>query len=199
MCQSYETLALIEFMDRLYSYAMVLTQNADDAQGILEDTYVRAVANISHLGPDSNIAGWLATILRNVWCNQVRDRDINQRPASVDVKQSLEDSLLDTAKGPYEICAGNAVRDRVHAAIQQLPTEFREVILLREFEELSYREIADIVGCKIGTVMSRLARARSRLHILLDDIMPTGITRSTKSYATPEEGVKLCEQSVQDS
>ena len=90
MCQSYEPLALIEFMDQLYSYAMALTQNANDAQDILQDTYVRAIANVSHLRPDSNIFGWLATILRNVWCNQVRDRDITQRSASVDVNQSLE-------------------------------------------------------------------------------------------------------------
>jgi RNA polymerase sigma-70 factor (ECF subfamily) len=99
MCQSYEPLALIEFMDRLYSYAMVLTRDADDAQDILEDTYVRAIANISHLGPDSNIAGWLATILRNVWCNQVRDRDITQRSDSVDVKQSLEQFIYISGYG----------------------------------------------------------------------------------------------------
>jgi RNA polymerase sigma-70 factor (ECF subfamily) len=74
---------------------------------------------------------------------------------------------VDTAKDPHAACVSNIEREQVRVAIQQLPTEFREIIILREYEELSYREIGAILECPTGTVMSRLARARSRLRNLL--------------------------------
>jgi len=80
------------------------------------------------------------------------------------------DNLVNPGKNSYEIYAGEVERRTVRAAIQELPMESREIILLREFEELSYQEIASLLGCPQGTVMSRLARARSKLRPLLADI-----------------------------
>ncbi|HEY1468207.1 MAG TPA: sigma-70 family RNA polymerase sigma factor [Candidatus Acidoferrum sp.] len=74
---------------------------------------------------------------------------------------------MDTAKDPLAAYVSNIEREQVRNAIRQLPLEFREIVLLREYEELSYEEIATLLNCPVGTVMSRLARARSRLRDLL--------------------------------
>ena len=84
-----------------------------------------------------------------------------------DMEGGPVDNLVDSGKDSYEIYAGKLEVQRVRAAIAQLPLEFREVILLREFEEMSYQEIANLLDCPPGTVMSRLARARSKLRVLL--------------------------------
>jgi RNA polymerase sigma-70 factor, ECF subfamily len=80
------------------------------------------------------------------------------------------DNLVNPGQSSYEIYAGEVERRRVRAAIQELSLESREIIMLREFEELSYQEIASLLGCPQGTVMSRLARARSKLRTLLTDV-----------------------------
>jgi RNA polymerase sigma-70 factor (ECF subfamily) len=77
---------------------------------------------------------------------------------------------VDTAKDPYATYASNVEREQVRNAIQQLPLEFREIILLREYEELSYEEITTLLDCPVGTVMSRLARARAKLRELLPTV-----------------------------
>ena len=89
-----------------------------------------------------------------------------------DMEGGPVDNLVDSGKDSYEIYAGKLEVRRVRAAIAQLPLEFREVILLREFEELSYQEIANLLDCPQGTVMSRLARARAKLRALL---LPTPV------------------------
>jgi RNA polymerase sigma-70 factor (ECF subfamily) len=75
--------------------------------------------------------------------------------------------IAETAKDPYAFCVSKMEHEQVREAIQQLPVDFREIILLREFEEFSYQEIATILDCPAGTVMSRLARARAKLRTLL--------------------------------
>ena len=75
--------------------------------------------------------------------------------------------VAETAKDPYAFYVSKMEHDEVREAIRQLPTDFREIILLREFEELSYQEIATILDCPAGTVMSRLARARAKLRMVL--------------------------------
>ncbi len=80
---------------------------------------------------------------------------------------------VEPSKGPHGLYISKVEREQVREAIQQLPVEFREIILLREYEELSYQEIAVVLGCPPGTVMSRLGRARSRLRVLLSDNVQT--------------------------
>ena len=81
--------------------------------------------------------------------------------------------IAETAKDPYAFYVSKVEHEEVREAIQQLPADFREIILLREFEELSYQEIATILGCPAGTVMSRLARARTKLRTLLSAAFTT--------------------------
>jgi RNA polymerase sigma-70 factor (ECF subfamily) len=85
----------------------------------------------------------------------------------------VADIAVEPSKEPYALYISRVEREQVREAIQQLPVEFREIILLREYEELSYQEIAVVLRCPPGTVMSRLGRARSRLRVLLSDNVQT--------------------------
>ena len=85
----------------------------------------------------------------------------------IDVDETTADIAVETSKGPHSFYVSKLECEQVREAIRQLPVDFREVILLREYEELSYQEIASVLGCPVGTVMSRLARARSKLRPLL--------------------------------
>jgi RNA polymerase sigma-70 factor (ECF subfamily) len=161
----------IEHIDGLYSYALVLTRNRSEAEDLVQETYVRALAAMGRLRADSNVKSWLFTILRNTWFNQLRQ----QRTAKLVALDGEENAMdiAETAKDPYESYVGKMEHAQVRRAIQQLPADFREIILLREFEELSYQEIATILDCPAGTVMSRLARARASLRGLLSSVLRT--------------------------
>jgi|SRR5215469_3848880 len=160
------TVDFSEYLDGLYSYAVVLSRNRTEAEDLVQETCLRALRALERLRPDSNIKSWLFTILRNIWLNQLRQS--RAVPEAFDnASEDHANGLADTAEDPYAIYASNVERDQVRLAIQQLPLEFREIILLREYEELSYEEIASLLDCPVGTVMSRLARARSKLRDLL--------------------------------
>jgi RNA polymerase sigma-70 factor, ECF subfamily len=162
-----EDTTLSRHMDGLYAYAMVLSRNSSMAADLVQDTYVRALKAKESLRPDSNVKSWLFTILRNIWLNQLRHERAGPQIAELDSDENLADVSVSTSEGPHDLYMKNVERERVRAAIQQLPVEFREVIVLREYEELSYSEIANLLQCPLGTVMSRLARARSKLGALL--------------------------------
>lgn len=154
-----------EYLDALYSYALVLSRNHTEAEDLVQETCLRALRAMGRLRSDSNIKSWLFTILRNIWLNQLRQSPAPDA-ADIDLDESVA-NRADTAKDAYANYVSNIEREQVRNAIQQLPLKFREIILLREYEELSYEEIATLLDCALGTVMSRLARARSRLRDLL--------------------------------
>jgi RNA polymerase sigma-70 factor (ECF subfamily) len=155
------------YMDGLYAYAMVLSRNPAMAADLVQETYLRALKAKESLRPDSNVKSWLFTILRNIWLNQLRHERTGPKIAELDSDENLADVSVATTEDPLDLYLRKQQRERVRAAIQQLPVEFREIIILREYEELSYSEIANVLQCPVGTVMSRLARARSRLGDLL--------------------------------
>jgi len=154
---------------------MVLSRNPTDAQDLVQETCARAIRAAGSLREDSNVKSWLFTILKNIWINQLRQRRSAPKLVELDVDQSIADIVIETSEDPLASYVSKVERERVRQAIQQLPGHFREVILLREYEELSYEEIAGLLNCPAGTVMSRLARARSRLRELLlsDNQKPT--------------------------
>jgi RNA polymerase sigma-70 factor (ECF subfamily) len=164
---SYEDVVMIEYMDTLYRYAMVLTRNRTEAEDLVQETYLRAMRAMRRLRAGSNIKSWLLVILRNIWLNQLRRRRTTPKMVEIDVDETTADVVVETSKGPHAFYVSKLECEQVREAIQQLPMDFREVILLREYEELSYQEIASVLGCPVGTVMSRLARARSKLRPLL--------------------------------
>jgi RNA polymerase sigma-70 factor (ECF subfamily) len=165
--QVMEDTTLPAYMDGLYAYAMVLSRNPAMAADLVQESYLRALKAKESLRPDSNVKSWLFTILRNIWLNHLRHERAGPKLAELDSDENLADVSIATSEGPHDLYVRNLQREQVRTAIQQLPIEFREIIILREYEELSYSEIANVLQCPMGTVMSRLARARSRLGDLL--------------------------------
>jgi RNA polymerase sigma-70 factor (ECF subfamily) len=155
------------YMDGLYGYAMVLAGDATVAAGLVQETYVRAMDPIGRLREDANTKTWLYTILRNIQLNQLRQQRTRPRLLELDADEDTADLVMETAKDPHAFSVSKVEVEQVREAIMRLPLEFREIILLREYGELSYQEIAALLDCPPGTVMSRLARARSKLRTLL--------------------------------
>jgi len=170
----------IEHLDGLYSYALVLTRNHTEAEDLVQETYVRAMQATGRLRADSNVKGWLFTILRNVWFNQLRKWRNGPQMVEFEVGDGVVNSIIEPAKDSYGLYVNKIETEQVRAAIQELPIEFREIILLREYEDLSYREIASVLDCPVGTVMSRLGRARVRLRALLSDTLRSSDSPSVK-------------------
>jgi len=167
--------AALACLDGLYGYAMSLSRDQANAEDLVQETYLRAVRAFGQLVPDSNLKSWLYAIMRNVWLNQVRHAQSG--PQFVEMSDEKEDAMGQARSGdnPYASYVAGVERDSVRAAVQQLPVPYREVIVLREFEGLSYQEIAGILHCPAGTVMSRLGRAREKLRVLLSvwNVRPT--------------------------
>jgi RNA polymerase sigma-70 factor, ECF subfamily len=161
------TIDLQEYLDGLYGYAMVLSRNQAEAEDLVQETCLRALRAMERLRPDSNVKSWLFTILRNIWLNQLRQRRIAPDTVDLDSDEYGANRAVDSSKDPHAAFVSDLEREQVRHAIEKLPLEFREIILLREYEELSYEEIAAMLQCPVGTVMSRLARARSKLRDLL--------------------------------
>src|SRR5258708_32120573 len=160
---------VIENLDGLYGYAMVLTRNHAEAEDLVQETFVRAIQAMGRLRTGSNVKGWLFTILRNVWLNLLRKS--RNGPQMVEIGDGdgdgVADSVAEPAKNSHDLYVSKVEAQEVRAAIQELSVEFREIIVLREYEDLSYQEIASVLDCPVGTVMSRLGRARAKLRALL--------------------------------
>jgi RNA polymerase sigma-70 factor (ECF subfamily) len=160
----------IEHADGLYGYAVTLTRNYAEAEDLVQETFVRALGAMHRLHENSNIKGWLFTILRNLWLNELRRRRNAPQIINLEDKDGKVLELHGNFKDSHDILVAREDAEIVRSAIAELPVEHREVILLREFEEMSYQEIATILNCPIGTVMSRLGRARARLRSILEGL-----------------------------
>lgn len=165
----FEDISVLSNIDSLYRYAMLLSRNKATTEDLVQETYLRALAARERLKDDSHLKGWLFTILRNVWLNQLRKARGAPEIVALDIDSSI--SAQGKARDPHSLYAKKVECDIVRGAILQLPEESREIIVLREYDDLSYQEIASILRCPIGTVMSRLARARSKLRVLLSSTL----------------------------
>jgi RNA polymerase sigma-70 factor, ECF subfamily len=159
--------ATIQYIDSLYRYALSLTRNRDVAEDLVQDTYARALPALQRLRRDSNVKSWLFTILRNDWLNQLRKRNATPQLIQITPESNRNAEIAPHYRDSLEILVSEEENIRVHSAIEKLSDGFREIIQLREFEDLSYSEIARVLDCPVGTVMSRLARARGKLRNLL--------------------------------
>lgn len=146
-----------------YNLARWLVQNEQDAEDLVQDAYLRAFKFFKgYYGGDAR--SWLLTIVRNTCYTWL------QKNRALKLMDPIEDRLdevgMDLAD-PEMLLLQSADSQIIRQALQELPVEFREVVVMREMEELSYKEIANIIDVPIGTVMSRLARGRKRLQTLL--------------------------------
>ena len=151
--------ALLPHLDAAYDLARWLTRNDRDADDVVHEAYLRALRFIDGLRGDDGRA-WLLTIVRRTCYTWLA----RQRDARQTALVAVDDQPDDASPNPEALLIQHADRTLVRSAIQALPLEFREVLVLRELENLSYKEIAAVVDVPLGTVMSRLARARERLH-----------------------------------
>jgi len=157
--------AALKHLDSLFGYALTLVHSPSEAEDLVQETYLRATRTYEKLAPDSHIKSWLFTILRNLFLNQARHRRAGPRLLDMEDEAGAPLPLADEeAVNPLDSYLIEEKQREVRRAIDSLPPSFREVIVLREFEELSYQQIADVLECPVGTVMSRLGRARDKLR-----------------------------------
>ena len=165
----FESLAL-PHLDAAYNLARWLTGNDEDAQDVVQEAALRALRYFASFRGD-NARPWLLQIVRHTcfaWMKQNRPAQV----ISLDLTDEEGDALHDPhAEEPFAAVARGDDRAQVNQALGQLPVAYREVLVLREMEDLSYREIATIADVPIGTVMSRLARARAMMRATL---VPSG-------------------------
>jgi RNA polymerase sigma-70 factor, ECF subfamily len=163
---------IMPHLDAAYNLARWLTRNDSDAQDVVQDAYLRAFKYFDSFQGESPSA-WLLAIVRNACFTWMRRNRPSEEVAGSDAiddetagnaEPLLGGGSRQLATDPETLLIEGRDRTRVNELVAKLPAEFREVIVLREIEDLSYREIADIVGIPIGTVMSRLSRARRLLH-----------------------------------
>ena len=146
-------------LDAAYNLARWLLRNDQDAEDAVQDAYLRAYKAFSHFrGGDGK--AWLMTILRNVCYTMIKKARSHETPEPFDeeIHQSAGQSEI------REAFRQKANAESLHYALEKLPDEFREIIVLHDLEGLAYKQIAAVIGIPIGTVMSRLARARARLR-----------------------------------
>src|SRR5690348_4406582 len=154
---------VLPHLDAAYNLARYLTRDADDAQDIVQEASLRAFRYFAGFRGTAASEGraWLLAIVRNT-ARTWRDRNRHNTQAATFDEEQHSDAIA--GDHPEAAIVRQSEDEAVRAAIDRLPTEFREVIVLRELEGLSYKEISDVAGVPVGTVMSRLSRARRRLE-----------------------------------
>jgi RNA polymerase sigma-70 factor (ECF subfamily) len=158
---SFEELAMPLF-DRLYNFACWLTQDRTEAEDLLQETYVKALKGFSTFRQGTNFRAWMYRILRNTFLtSRTGLRVALEIPAD---SEDEESNFAVETQTPESILASRSDSEMVQRCIETLPVHHREVILLCEVEEMSYQDIADALAIPIGTVMSRLSRARKMLR-----------------------------------
>jgi len=159
-------------MNGLYGTAVRLTRDGDAARDLVQDTYLKALRAQSRFEPGTNLKAWLYTILHNTWRNRRRDSararvafDSDTVEAAVDAGQP---GVVDRTT-PETLLLRTVMDVDLRAALDRLPEAFREAVWLRDVEDLTYQEIADVLAVPIGTVMSRISRGRKLLHAYLTE------------------------------
>jgi RNA polymerase sigma-70 factor, ECF subfamily len=151
--------------DQLYRIALRLSGSQQAAEELVQETYLRAFRSWQSYRPGSNLAAWLATILRNVFLDEARRQQ--RRPAQESFEDTTEYYLYNQLAGsggePQEAVLNRLAGGAILEALGDVPPAFREVVVLVDIGDFSYQEAADILGVPIGTVMSRLHRGRRAL------------------------------------
>ncbi len=164
----FEQLALPLFHS-LYNFARWLARDANDAEDLVQETYLKALRSFASFEAGSNFRAWMFQILKNTFLGSRSKLEWRMTQAM----EGEEESFVVSAT-PESLLIGRRDADAVQGAIEQLPAIFREVLLLSDVEQASYREIADILSIPMGTVMSRLARARKTVRKYLSEPIAGG-------------------------
>ena len=163
---SFEELAMPLFA-KLYNFAHWLTQDRAAAEDLVQETYMKALRGFSSFRQGTNFRAWMYKILRNTflttqtglkaWASVSLDSDS-------DGDAPIEPAVSET---PESVLLARVQQETIQNALERLPVKFREIVLLCDLEEMSYQEIGELLGIPLGTVMSRLSRARKAMRVLL--------------------------------
>ena len=159
--------AALEYLDALYGAALRLTRHPDRAQDLVQDTYLKAIRAQKQFVAGTNLKAWLYTILHNTWRNRQRDGARSRVEFDSDAVEQSADVMAGVADSPEALLMRDTLSADLQAALDTLGESFREVVWLRDVDELTYQEIADVLGIPVGTVMSRLSRGRKQLYQML--------------------------------
>ncbi len=178
----FESMAM-PFMDQLYSHALRLTKNSSDAEDLVQETYLKGYRAFSSFKEGTNLRAWLFRILTNSFINNYRKK---QRGFEEEDFDEIDDMYLHRRLGSIQnstlgmsaedMLFERLTEDEIKDAVENLPTQYREVVLLADVQGFSYKEIAEILEIPNGTVMSRLHRGRAKLQkVLLDFASKRGL------------------------
>jgi RNA polymerase sigma-70 factor (ECF subfamily) len=159
--------------DKIYARAYTMMRNEEEALDLSQEAWIKAWQRLVQFQGDSSFATWMTRIVINLCLDQLR-RQKRMRSESIDemdeesggVERQMEPVIIN----PTERLERGELRKRIDAALEKLSHEHRTVLVLHEFEEMEYKEIAKTMGCSIGTIMSRLFYARRRMAALLADL-----------------------------
>jgi RNA polymerase sigma factor (sigma-70 family) len=187
----FEELAMPQF-DSLYNFAHWLVHNSSDAEDLVQETYLKALRNFASFQSGTNFRAWMFRILKNTFLSSCSTLERRMTDAMVSEEDGPE--LAVDMETPETILMNHSDSQRLQRAIDDLPLHYREALLLCEVEEMSYQEIAEILSIPIGTVMSRLARARKSVRESLlsaSRAMPLGFSPIAIPSALTEKSVHL--------
>jgi RNA polymerase sigma-70 factor (ECF subfamily) len=179
----------LEHLDGLYGTALRLTRDADVAQDLVQDTFLKALRAEGRFTPGTNLKAWLYTILHNTWRNRRRDHARSRVEFDSEAVEQLGEGagVIPVTESPEQALLSGVMDEDLRAALDALPEAFREAVWLRDVEELSYQEIAEALEVPIGTVMSRISRGRRQLLARLSPA-PEGAAGS-EAQRRPLKGV----------
>ena len=161
----FETL-MLPLMNDAYNLARWLMRNQEDAEDMVQESYLKAFRFFASFHEGTNCRAWLLQIVRNTCYTALGARKLRQKEVPIDQEN---DQVEDPSPLPPASLIKKATVEAVREAIEALPVDFREALVLRELEGLSYKEISEVIGVPMGTVMSRLARARHQLYLILSE------------------------------
>ena len=190
----FEELAM-PHLESLYNFATWLAHNKSNAEDLVQETYLKALRGFASFQPGTNFRAWMFRILRNTFLSS---RSTLDRRMTVEIDSEDDAPVPSTSTTPESLLIERYKQNAVRNAIEQLPVTFREVLLLCDVEDASYREISEILSIPVGTVMSRLARARKAVRDSLLSVPQAALSKDWSHRAAMREKAMGSAQGVEN-